>query len=60
MTPSNPYLLHWGEVEPDVGEEGEGELHPRVEEEIDKVGQANLLQLSVLLLFQVGEAGEPE
>ena len=42
-----------------MGEEGESELHPGVEKEIDEVGQANLLQFSVLLLFQIGEAGKP-
>ena len=29
-----PHLLHRGEVEPDVREEGEGELHARVEKQI--------------------------
>ena len=42
-----------------MSEEGEGELHARVEEEVDEVGQANLLQLSVLLLLQIGETGKP-
>ena len=41
-------------------EKGEGELHARVEEEVDEVGQPNLLQVLVLLLLQVGEAGKPE
>ena len=54
------HLLHGGEVKPDVGEKGEGELHARVEEEVDEVGQPNLLQVLVLLLLQVGEAGKPE
>ena len=54
------YLLHGGESKPDVGEEGEGELHPRVEEEVDEVGQAYLLQVFLLLLLHVGDAGKPE
>ena len=53
------HLLHRGEVEPDVREEGEGELHARVEKQIYEVGQAYLLQLSVLLLIQIGETGKP-
>ena len=36
------YLLHRCKVEPKVGEEGQGELHPRVEEQVDEVGQTNL------------------
>ena len=45
------HLLHGGEVKPDVGEKGEGELHARVEEEVDEVGQPHLLQVLVLLLL---------
>ena len=43
-----------------MSEEGEGELHARVEEEVEEVGQTNLLQVSVLLPLQVGQAGKPE
>ena len=42
-----------------MSEEGEGELHPRVEKQINEVRQAYPLQLSVLLLFQIGETGKP-
>ena len=54
------HLLHGGEVKPDVGEEGESELHTRVEEEIDEVGQPHHLQVLVLLGVQVSKAGKPE
>ena len=43
-----------------MGEEGEGELHARVEEEVDEVGQAYLPQVSLLLLLHVCDAGKPE
>ena len=45
------HLLHGGEVKPDVGEEGKGELHAGVEEEVYEVCQPNLLQVLVLLLL---------
>ena len=52
-------LLHWCEVESDVSEEGEGELHPGVEEQVDEVSQPDLLQIRMLLLRKVAEARKP-
>ena len=52
-------LLHWCEVKSDVSEEGEGELHPGVEEQVDEVSQPDLLQIRMLLLRKVAEARKP-
>ena len=57
---ASSYLLHGSEAKPDMSEEGEGELHARVEEEVEEVGQTNLLQVSVLLPLQVGQTGKLE
>ena len=46
-------LLHWCEVESNVSEECEGELHPGVEKQVDEVSKPDLLQIRVLLLRKV-------
>ena len=44
-----------------MSEEGEGELHPRVEEQVEEVRRADLLQLGQLRgRHRAGEAREPE
>ena len=52
-------LLHWCKVESDVSQEGEGELHPGVEKQVDEVSQSDLLQIRVLLLRKVRQARKP-
>ena len=54
-------LLHGCEAEPDVCEEGEGELHAGVEEQVEEVRRADLLQLGQLRgRHRAGQAREPE
>ena len=56
----HPPLLHGSEVEPDVGQEGEGELHPGVEKQVDEVCSPDLLQFCMLCCRQVTQTGKLE
>ena len=48
-------LVHRGEVEPEVRQEGQGELQAGVEEEVDEVGRAQGLQRRLFLVAHLVE-----